>query len=198
MALDPQLSVSRIGSRAYHPAMEALAPQVRGASLVLACMFTVHSCGRPPHKLLVSPSPPAHLNAHPPSLPPPCQVRLDLAQAVDAARYSASMDDPAAERALLRASLVAAALPQVPHASVPLERQVVQLLALLRGFLDGVPPEEAAARLEALTDAVVAAAPAAAAEVADTKRLSATAEAALLAALEACSGVPRAPSSAVA
>ncbi|KAL4448343.1 hypothetical protein ABPG75_005562 [Micractinium tetrahymenae] len=141
VTVDPQLSVSRIGSRAYHPAMEALAPQ----------------------------------------------VRLDLAQAVDAARFSTSMDDPAAEKAMLRAAIVAAALPQLPHTSLPLEAQVVQLLALLRGFLDGTPPEQAAARLDSLAAAAVAAAPAAVAELAESRRLTAAAEAALLEALEKCS-----------
>lgn len=114
-------------------------------------------------------------------------MRLDLAQAVDAARFSTSFDDPAAERAMLRAAVVAAVLPQAPHTSVPLEGQVVQLLALQRGFLDGTPPEEAAARLDALAAAVAAAAPAAVAEIAESKRLTAAAEAALLEALKACS-----------
>ena len=31
--VDPQLSVSRIGARAYHPAMEVLAPLVSGCLL---------------------------------------------------------------------------------------------------------------------------------------------------------------------
>ena len=115
------------------------------------------------------------------------QVRLELAQAVDAARYSASIDDPAVERALLRAGLVAAALPQPQHTSVPLEDQVVQLLALQRGFLDGTAPGEAAAALDRLTAAVRAAAPGAVSEVAETKRLTAAAEAALLEALQTCS-----------
>ncbi|PRW45016.1 ATP synthase subunit alpha [Chlorella sorokiniana] len=141
VAVDPQLSVSRIGSRAYHPAMEVLAPQ----------------------------------------------VRLDLAQAVDAARYSTSMDDPAVEKAMMRAAVVAAALPQPPHTAVPLEQQVVQLLALQRGFLDGVAPEQAAAELDRLSAAVAAAAPAAVAEVAETRQLTAAAEAALLEALQAAS-----------
>lgn len=114
-------------------------------------------------------------------------MRLELAQAVDAARYSASMDDPAVEKALLRAALVAAALPQPPHTRCTLEQQVVQLLALQRGFLDGVPPEQAAARLDALTAEVARAAPQAMQQVADSKQLAAEAEAALLAALEACS-----------
>lgn len=119
-----------------------------------------------------------------PALP---QVRLDLAQAADAARFSTSMDDPAAERALLRAAVVAAALPQPPHTSLSLEAQVVQLLALLRGFLDGVPPGQAAAQLDSLAAAAAAAAPAAVAEVAESRRLTAAAEAALLEALEKCS-----------
>ena len=115
------------------------------------------------------------------------QVRLELAQAADAARYSASMDDPAVERALLRAALVAAALPQPPHTSCSLAQQVVQLLALQRGFLDGTPSEEAAAELEQLSAAVARAAPEAVQQVADSKQLAADVEAALLAALEACS-----------
>lgn len=88
---------------------------------------------------------------------------------------------------MLRASLVAAALPQAPHTTVRLEQQVVQLLALQRGFLDGMQPGEVAAALDGLVDAVAAAVPAAMAEIADTKRLTAVAEAALLEALQACS-----------
>lgn len=64
---------------------------------------------------------------------------------------------------------------------------MVQLLALQRGFLDGTQPEEVAARLARLTAAVWQAAPAAMREVADSKRLTAAAELALLEALQACS-----------
>ncbi|KAI3426327.1 hypothetical protein D9Q98_008700 [Chlorella vulgaris] len=141
VSVDPQLSVSRIGSRAYHPALEVMAPL----------------------------------------------VRLDLAQAADAARFAASADDPAAQKALLRAALVAAALAQPHRTVVPLEAQVVQLLALQRGFLDGTRPGDAAAALDDLTAAVRAAAPAAMQDVADSKQLSAATEAALLDALQACS-----------
>lgn len=115
------------------------------------------------------------------------QVRLELAQAVDATRFSASVDDPAVEKALLRAALVAAALPQPPRTTVSLEEQVVQLLALQRGFLDGCPPEEAAQQLDQLTAAVARAAPAAMQEVAETKQLPAAVEAVLLEALTRCS-----------
>ncbi len=97
------------------------------------------------------------------------------------------MDEPAVEKALLRAAIVAAALPQPPHTSLPLEAQVVQLLALLRGFLDGTPPEQAAARLDSLAAAAATAAPAAVEEVAESRRLTAAAEAALLEALQKCS-----------
>lgn len=50
VAVDPQLSVSRIGSRAYHPAMEVLAPQVRSWCCVLlllslqCVLLLVHVC----------------------------------------------------------------------------------------------------------------------------------------------------------
>lgn len=47
VAVDPQLSVSRIGSRAYHPAMEVLAPQVRSwccVLLLLSCVLLLLSC----------------------------------------------------------------------------------------------------------------------------------------------------------
>lgn len=137
-----------------------------------------------PFHALAPPTLPSH--AHPLPCPTP-QVRLDLAQAVDAARYSTSMDDPAVEKAMLRAAVVAAALPQPPHTSVPLALQVVQLLALLRGFLDATPPEQAAAQLDRLSAAAAAAAPAAMQEVAETARLSASAEGALLQALQVAS-----------
>ena len=139
MVVDPALSVSRIGSRAYCPAMEALAPA----------------------------------------------VRLELAQAADAERFAARRDrDPAAARAARRAAVIAAALPQPPRTTVRLEDQVVQLLALQRGFLDDVPPPQVAAKLAQLTASVRQLAPAAVQEVAATGRLTAAAEAALVEALQ--------------
>ncbi len=131
--VDPAASVSRIGTRAYPPALRDLAPA----------------------------------------------VRFELAQAQDALRFGGG---GAAAR---RAAAVAAALPQARGATTPLEALVVRLLALRRGLLDAAPPAEVPARLDALAAAVAARAPGALREVAETRRLSAAAEAEILAALDA-------------
>jgi F-type H+-transporting ATPase subunit alpha len=148
VSVDPQLSISRIGSRAYHPAVAALATQVRVA----------------------------------------------LAQAEDAARFAAGggAEAEGAARARRRAAVLAAAVPQPQRSVCPLEAQVAQLVALQRGMLDAVPPGRVAAALEELTARAAADCPDAMREIAETKRLTAESEAALVRALEAgCAALGR-------
>jgi F-type H+-transporting ATPase subunit alpha len=138
VSVNPQLSVSRIGSRAYAPAIASLAPQ----------------------------------------------VRFELAQAEDADKFAADKGSvAAAERAQQRAAAIAAALPQPQRTVCPLEVQVVHLLALKIGLLDGIPAVEVVKRLDALTDAVKTSCPEALKEIEQTQRLTATAEAAISEAL---------------
>lgn len=133
VSVDPQLSVSRIGSRAYAPAIAELAPL----------------------------------------------VRLELAQAEDAKRFGAGASDPAVQRSLRRAAVVAAALPQPQRTVCPLEEQVVQLMALQKGLLDEVPPAQVPARLQQITEGVKEMCPEAMREVAATLRLTEAAKAAI-------------------
>lgn len=138
VSVNPQLSVSRIGSRAYSPAVASLAPQ----------------------------------------------VRFELAQAEDATKFSADKGSvAAAERAQRRAAVIAAALPQPQRTVCPLEVQVVHLLALKKGLLDDIPVSEVGKRLDALTNAVKHSCLDALNEIAQTQRLTATAEAAISEAL---------------
>ena len=134
VSVNPQLSVSRIGARAYSPAVASLAPQ----------------------------------------------VRFELAQAEDATKFSADKGSvAAAERAQRRAAAIAAALPQPQRTICPLEVQVVHLLALKKGLLDSIPVAEVVTRLNALTNAVKTSCPEPLMEIAQTQRLTATAEAAI-------------------
>ena len=75
------------------------------------------------------------------------QVRLDLAQAVDAQRFAAGAGAPdaVALRTLQRAALLEAALAQPLRTTCSLQQQVVQLLAVQRGLLDNVPVEQVGA-----------------------------------------------------
>ncbi|KAK9829697.1 hypothetical protein WJX72_007407 [[Myrmecia] bisecta] len=104
-SIDPQASISRIGSRAYPAAMAQLAPH----------------------------------------------IRFELAQAVDAQRYTSDPDDPVVRKKAEYAARVRAALVQHPCQPVPLEEQVVCLYALQKGLLDTVKPSEVAGRLEEAT-----------------------------------------------
>jgi F0F1-type ATP synthase alpha subunit len=136
--VDARLSVSRIGSRAYAPALADL------ASL----------------------------------------VRFELAQANDAQLFAANAGtDPMARKALKRAEAVTAVLPQRPGTVCPLEHQVIQLLAVQQGILDNVPLEEVASVLEKITDEVLSLCPTAVAELQQTRMLTQTAKAAIVAAL---------------
>ena len=110
-------------------------------------------------------------------------MRLELAQAADAQRF-ANRADPAVRHALRHAAVVAAALPQPPRTVCRLEDQVVHLLALRAGLLEELPLERVPHKLAQLTASVRQLAPAAMREVAQTKRLTATAEAALVQALQ--------------
>jgi F0F1-type ATP synthase alpha subunit len=136
--IDARLSVSRIGSRAYAPAIADL------ASL----------------------------------------VRFELAQANDAQRFAANArTDPLARKALQRADVVTAALPQREGSVCPLEHQVIQLLAVQQGLLDNVPVENVARILDQVTEEVVKLCPKAVEEIRTTMQLSQGAKAAIIAAL---------------
>ena len=136
--VDARLSVSRIGSRAYAPALADL------ASL----------------------------------------VRFELAQANDAQRFAANAaTDPMARKALKRAEAVTAVLPQRPGTVCPLEHQVIQLLAVQQGLMDNVPIDEVASVLEKITEEVQGLCPTAVAELQQTKMLTQSAKAAIVAAL---------------
>ncbi|KXZ53834.1 hypothetical protein GPECTOR_6g752 [Gonium pectorale] len=160
--VNPKLSITRIGTRAYHKAMEQLAPQ----------------------------------------------VRLDLAQADDARRFSASASSPlgsaasgnsmasadllpgagsgpgsAEERADALARRLSAALLQRPGRPAQLPEQVVTLYAVQRGFADAVPPEQVPAWLEGAVAHVAAEAAAALEELGRTGILTAAAEAGIATAL---------------
>ncbi|GAB4817334.1 hypothetical protein N2152v2_004380 [Parachlorella kessleri] len=156
VTLNPQASVSRIGSRAYYPAMAALAPQAsRG---VVANREGGWLAGR--------------LST----------VRLDLAQAVDAQRFAAGAGAPdaVALRTLQRAALLEAALAQPLRSTCSLQQQVVQLLAVQRGLLDDLPVEQVHTHLQQLWKRAQTECPRALEEMEDTKRLTAAAEAQLL------------------
>lgn len=135
VAVDPQLSVSRIGSRAFSPAVMDLAPQ----------------------------------------------VRFELAQAEDARKFAA---DPAARKALRRAETIAAAMPQRQRTFCPLEVQVIHLLALRNGMLESVPLSEVVTELDRMTADVQTRCAPALTEIAVTRRLTATSEAAIESALK--------------
>jgi len=68
--VDPQLSVSCIGSRAYHPAMEVLAPQVTGKHVLGVVGTLVGVVGTRALGGLLSMA--RHIVAT--ALPPPCQT----------------------------------------------------------------------------------------------------------------------------
>jgi F-type H+-transporting ATPase subunit alpha len=147
VVVNPSLSVSRIGSRAYPPALEELAPQ----------------------------------------------VRFELAQAADALKFSANstsvssletdeeeQQGEAGHKAATRAAVLAAAMPQKIGTTVPLEDQVVQLLALQRGVLDDVEVDKVQEKLREVTRMARQGAPKAMQEIAETKRLTAASKLALL------------------
>jgi len=136
--IDPQLSVSRIGARAYSPAISEI------ASL----------------------------------------VRFELAQANDAQKFAANAaTDPMTRKALKRAAVVTAALPQPVGTICPLEHQVVQLMAVQQGLFDDIPPANVAKLLNIITSEVSSLCPKALSEVARTRKLSRASKAAILAAL---------------
>ena len=90
-AVNPKLSITRIGTRAYYKALELLAPQVGGSSGVGAVVVVVAAMellgGRVPALTSGGRLP---LLRVPPARGRPSQVRLDLAQADDARRFGAT------------------------------------------------------------------------------------------------------------
>jgi len=133
---NPRLSITRIGSRAYPRALEALATQ----------------------------------------------IRLNLAQAEDARKFS-QVSDAQTQREDALTRRLAAALLQPAGKPAPLEEQVVSLLAVQRGYADWVQPGQVPAYLARAGPFVAAAAPGALAEVKATRLLTAAAEKAITDAL---------------
>lgn len=132
VTVDPQLSVSRIGSRALSSATAEMAPK----------------------------------------------IRFDLAQAEDARKFAITgSNDQTAAAALTRAAVISAALPQRPRTVCPLEEQTVQLIALSKGLLDKIEPDNVADELQRLTNSVRKECPHAMAEISKTRRLTSATEA---------------------
>lgn len=103
-------------------------------------------------------------------------MRLELAQADDAARFGANPDDPVARRTQGRAARIAAALEQQPGQPVPMEELVVTLYALQEGLADGVAPAQVSVHLQRGLDALRAAAPGVLPGIAKSKLLTAADE----------------------
>ncbi|KAG1671376.1 hypothetical protein FOA52_011873 [Chlamydomonas sp. UWO 241] len=135
--VNPRLSITRVGTRAYHKAMEELA----------------------------------------------AAVRLDLAQADDARKFSLSPDDRLIMRADAYSRRIQAALLQEMRRPASLEQQVVTLLAIQRGFTDDVAPELTGEYLTGALRCVWAAAFESLQELGMTKILTAAAEKKVLDAL---------------
>ncbi|GAX73139.1 hypothetical protein CEUSTIGMA_g592.t1 [Chlamydomonas eustigma] len=134
--VNPKLSITRVGTRAYHKAMADLAPQ----------------------------------------------VRLDLAQAEDARKFSIDPDDPTKKQDAYT-SRVRAALLQPQSQPVALEDQIILLLAVQRGFANHVAEDQLQVFLSGAVRFVHAAAFKALQELSSTKILTAAAEKAVLDAL---------------
>lgn len=84
------------------------------------------------------------------------QLRFDLAQANDAARFAADPSDPRIRAVQESAARIRAALAQAPGSPLPLGTQVVHLLALRAGLLDRLPVEAVQERLAKVVAAVPA------------------------------------------
>jgi F-type H+-transporting ATPase subunit alpha len=134
--VNPKLSITRVGSRAYDRAMADLAPQ----------------------------------------------VRLDLAQAEDARKFSIDPDDLTKKQDVYTARL-RAALQQPRSQPVALEDQIILLLAVQRGFANHVAEDELQLFLSGAIRFVHAAAFKALQELSSTKILTAASEKAIVDAL---------------
>ncbi|PNW77022.1 hypothetical protein CHLRE_10g419050v5 [Chlamydomonas reinhardtii] len=156
-AVNPKLSITRIGTRAYYKALELLAPQVR---LDLAQADDARRFGATASAASGSSIASADLSAAP------------------AAGGAAGMA-AAALRADAIAQRLSAALLQTPGEPVALAEQVVTLYAVLRGWTDAVPPPQLAAWLRGALAHVRSVAPAAMQELGRTGILTAAAEKAI-------------------
>ncbi|KAK9915373.1 hypothetical protein WJX75_008150 [Coccomyxa subellipsoidea] len=138
VSVDPQASVSRIGSRAYPPALADLA----------------------------------------------VQLRFELAQAVDAARFGHDPDAAAVRQQACFAEQARAALAQTPGHPVPLEEQVAILYALQSGFFQDVSPSSVPLRQSIFIQSLRRSNPGVLRDIAATQQLTDDARAALGHALE--------------
>ncbi|CAL8468619.1 g8159 [Coccomyxa elongata] len=138
VTVDPQASVSRIGSRAYPPALADLA----------------------------------------------VQLRFELAQAVDAARFGHDPDAAALREQASFAEQARAALAQTPGHPVPLEEQVATLYALQSGFFRDVSPSNVPLRQSIFIQSLRRSKPGVLRDIASTQQLTDEARAGLGDALE--------------
>ncbi|KAG2429129.1 hypothetical protein HYH02_014166 [Chlamydomonas schloesseri] len=158
--VNPKLSITRIGTRAYYKAMEALAPQVR---LDLAQADDARRFGATASTASGS-----------------SVASADLTSTSGAASApGAAGQAVAALRADALAQRLSAALLQVPGEPVALAEQVVTLYAVLRGWTDAVPPAAMGAWLRGALAHVRSVAPAAMQELGRTGILTAAAEKAI-------------------
>jgi F-type H+-transporting ATPase subunit alpha len=132
--------------------------------------------------------------AHPPALVDLAPtIRFDLLQAEDARRFAAAAAmqlEGRHTKTLHRADIVKAALQQPIRSPCPLEIQVVHLMAIKCGLLDDCEPSQVGERLDRITSMIQnSSLQSVLAEIAETKRLTATSQAALeggLAELRTC------------
>ncbi|GLC45451.1 hypothetical protein PLESTM_001736100 [Pleodorina starrii] len=167
-SVNPKLSITRIGTRAYYKALEQLAPQVR---LDLAQADDARRFGGAAS----------------------ASTSFATSSAASGSSLSGSMDLPGGGgggrlsavdlRADAMARRLAAALLQEPGRPASLAEQVATLFAVQRGFADGVPPEQLPGWLQGALSYLTQQAPGAMQELGRTGILTADAEAAMTAAL---------------
>ncbi|GLI64321.1 hypothetical protein VaNZ11_007548 [Volvox africanus] len=164
-SVNPKLSITRIGTRAFYKALEQLAPQVR---LDLAQADDARRFGG---AVAVSTS------------------SVASGSSIDLGGGGGSGSGVRLAAADLRADALArrlsAALLQAPGRPASLAEQVATLFAVQRGFADSIPPERLPGWLQAALQHVAATAPAAMQELGRTGMLTAESEAAISAALNA-------------
>lgn len=125
--------------------------------------------------------------AHPPALVDLApSIRFDLLQAEDARKFAAAaiQSDDRYKRTIHRADILKAALQQPKRSLCPLEIQVVHLMAIKTGLLDNCEPSQVEERLDRITSMIQnSSVQSVLEEIAKTKRLTATSQATLEAAL---------------
>ncbi|GIL83718.1 hypothetical protein Vretifemale_12457 [Volvox reticuliferus] len=160
--VNPKLSITRIGTRAYYKALEQLAPQVR---LDLAQADDARRFGG---AAAASTSSVASGSS------------IDLVSGGNGGVRLAAAD----LRADALARRLSVALLQAPGRPASLAEEVATLFAVQRGFADSIPPELLPGWLQGALQHVAATAPAAMQELGRTGILTAEAEAAISAALD--------------